>query len=38
MKIIKKDCKSKQELNIENYQRRKKHKERIWNKWMSKHV
>ena len=32
MKIAKKDCENNQGRNIENYQTKKKRKERIWKK------
>ena len=38
MKITKKDCKSKQKINVDNYLTRKKQKKRIWKKQISKYV
>ena len=34
MTITKKDCERKQEINIENYITKKKHKRIIWKKWI----
>ena len=38
MKITKKDCKSKQKINVDNYLTRKKQKKRIWKKQISKYA
>ena len=38
MKITKKDCKNKQEMNIQNYLTKKKYKEKILKKQISKDV